>query len=549
MADFINAADYGVLPASSNNGPDLITAIAAAAGQTLLISTPGTYVIASRTVITTSNVRIYCGPDVIFQDNGRPVNSATVGNPPRRLPWGISFQNCDNLFWTGGWFRTGTGFNGGSSGFFDPTNYAQRNPAVEFIGGQGWEFNVDGFDGDPGVGMDSAALASIVAYETGLKSNGTATVSTVIGSDRITVTAVGSGVVQLGQRITATGISAYSYICEQISGTAGGTGVYRMTWRATITATGVAATLTGGLTSAEVAYISLRCAIFCAYMSKAAKVVVASLGANSRREQITMAGCSDYVWDVSDRSSPASATWGSAGKIIDCDRGTIRGRGTNGGTGSFVDVIGDDWSADIRIDTPGKCIDVSHEWQAANRPARGGTVEYARNANPLGYSVTAVGGASTGSQILAAPIRDLVVRRALGQVQIPNVTVGLFEESEFENTGFPSNLPTITDGTQVISRCRYTWSDSALTGQRAMFRISKLLTLEQCVLIATGGPALTFDQVSTGGLLRFFDCTLTDIAITTYVNVELRGCILTNVTWTKMSGATVTNYPVTGVLL
>jgi len=93
----------------------------------------------------------------------------------------------------------------------------------------------------------SAAAALITA---GLGySDGDMTVSTNSGSPTISVTAVVAGAVAVGDTIAGAGIPAGARVLAQISGAAGGVGVYTLTANASATATGVDAKVGGVVAS------------------------------------------------------------------------------------------------------------------------------------------------------------------------------------------------------------------------------------------------------------------------------------------------------------
>lgn len=96
---------------------------------------------------------------------------------------------------------------------------------------------ISGTTGGAGSYTLSAPATQYVASATGVTSYGNV----------IDVTAVGSGVLALGQPISGTGIPSNSAIASQVSGTTGGIGIYTITQTATAYAASTTLTAVGGV--------------------------------------------------------------------------------------------------------------------------------------------------------------------------------------------------------------------------------------------------------------------------------------------------------------
>jgi hypothetical protein len=91
------------------------------------------------------------------------------------------------------------------------------------------------------------ALGANDATVTGSIAAGTAAVTGSIAGTTLTVTAVSSGALFAGQTISGTGVTAGTKIVSQLTGSAGGTGTYQVDTSQTASSTAVAATSTSGI--------------------------------------------------------------------------------------------------------------------------------------------------------------------------------------------------------------------------------------------------------------------------------------------------------------
>lgn len=91
------------------------------------------------------------------------------------------------------------------------------------------------------------ALGATEAVVTGAIAVGAASVTASIATTTMTVTAIGSGTLFAGQTISGSGVSTGTTIVSQLTGTAGGTGTYQVSISQTASSTAIAATSTSGV--------------------------------------------------------------------------------------------------------------------------------------------------------------------------------------------------------------------------------------------------------------------------------------------------------------
>lgn len=127
---------------------------------------------------------------------------------------------------------------GGSTVYATPTRSSNTITAI-----QPWHTITEVKITNPGAGYSSAPTVTISA-----PSNGTASVTGSISGTTLTVTAVSSGVLFPGQRITGTGISAATEITGYGTGT-GGNGTYTVNNSQTVASTTISGTATATATA------------------------------------------------------------------------------------------------------------------------------------------------------------------------------------------------------------------------------------------------------------------------------------------------------------
>lgn len=86
-------------------------------------------------------------------------------------------------------------------------------------------------------------------YTTSAATTIAAATATSFGN-RLNVTAVGSGVLEVGDAVSGTGIPSGAVVASQVSGTAGGVGIYTLDTRATAYAASTTVTAVGGVLTA-----------------------------------------------------------------------------------------------------------------------------------------------------------------------------------------------------------------------------------------------------------------------------------------------------------
>lgn len=139
-------------------------AVEASTDKKTLKIPPGTYRIGGEhfSIPNLAPLRVECDDGVIFLDEGRVLNRATTGT--FRLPWGIMFDSCEDIDWTGGIFKTaGTGLTGSSTGTFNSANHELRKPVLGFIDCGRVRLRRIGHWGNPGQGISGTDRAAIVA--------------------------------------------------------------------------------------------------------------------------------------------------------------------------------------------------------------------------------------------------------------------------------------------------------------------------------------------------------------------------------------------------
>lgn len=173
---------------------------------------------------TVSGTGITAGTTITAQDSGTPGGAGTYSLSAANTTSAatvIAFGNVIKTTVTTGLISIGDTVEGGA-GF----------PTGATIATQ-----VSGTPGGAGVYTMSARGTAYVASATGVKTYG----------DKLSVTAVTSGAVEVGDPVTGTGMPSGAVVSAQVSGTAGGIGVYTLDTRATDYAASTTVTAVGGV--------------------------------------------------------------------------------------------------------------------------------------------------------------------------------------------------------------------------------------------------------------------------------------------------------------
>jgi titin len=121
----------------------------------------------------------------------------------------------------------------GNGGIIGPQNRSTATVAAgiwsmdeqqQSLGARNWP-------GTPGPSVPSNPSISIVSFTASISSN------------VMTVSAIASGTLAVGQVISGSGVTDYTTITSQITGTTGSTGTYRVSYGQTVSSTGMTATL------------------------------------------------------------------------------------------------------------------------------------------------------------------------------------------------------------------------------------------------------------------------------------------------------------------
>lgn len=99
------------------------------------------------------------------------------------------------------------------------------------------------------VSQTSGTPGGAGVYVTSAATTISAATATSFGN-RLNVTAVGSGVLEVGDAVSGTGIPSGAVVASQVSGTAGGVGIYTLDTRATAYAASTTVTAVGGVLTA-----------------------------------------------------------------------------------------------------------------------------------------------------------------------------------------------------------------------------------------------------------------------------------------------------------
>jgi hypothetical protein len=84
---------------------------------------------AALTITGCEAIRVNCAPGARIIDFGRLLYGPD--GTPRRIPWGIAFDRCGTLDWSGGTVVTlGSGLGGASRGLFSAATLVQRRPVI-----------------------------------------------------------------------------------------------------------------------------------------------------------------------------------------------------------------------------------------------------------------------------------------------------------------------------------------------------------------------------------------------------------------------------------
>ncbi|MFD1330500.1 hypothetical protein ACFQ4O_00615 [Methylopila musalis] len=254
-------------------------------------------------------------------------------------------------------------------------------------------------------------------------------------------------------------------------------------------------------------------------------VDILSFGPSSKREPIFIgAGTESFHYQAYDDTNVvgtgSQATWASMLKAIGARRGDIGPiSGVTVSTSSLVDVIGSDIVVhDIRMDCPGKLVDVSHEHGSRNQAMHNIVVRECSNGHADGVVFTSVTGNSDVADITRAPITGVRIVNCKGGVRLGNIKDATVLNHEYIDR--PANDISLSGHQpQRIDYVNCVWRYTGAAGSNRDFTTSDRVRFIGCRWFVGAGDAnpLSFRSNalagSPAGSMEFHSCAL-DSSIT-----------------------------------